>query len=317
MAEGRTTSVGSILGGAFGLVRRQPLSVLVWGLLHLAAMSLIFLAMRPFFEVWSEMVGQQLAAPGKPIDPQMLQPFVMRLQAAGGLMFLTEIGVFALQIVLFTATQRAVLRPTERGLFYLRIGMDELRLVGLGFFLAIAAYIAMFMVMLVVGIVVAVAAVASGSPAVAVLLVAIAFLGVFGAMIYAMVRLSLAFPLTFLRRQFVVGEAWRLSGNRFWTLFGAYLVIAVIQQLLSLVLMSFAAAPFFAELRQTGSSPEAVRLALQHAAARFTQPDATLFALAAAFALIAGLTLALFGGAMATAARDLAGDPAGDGAAFA
>ena len=42
------------------------------------------------------------------------------------------------------------------------------------------------------------------------------------------VKLSLSFPLTLLRRRFVIGEAWTLTKGRFWTLFGAYFMIFVI-----------------------------------------------------------------------------------------
>jgi hypothetical protein len=306
------TSIGSILGGAFGLVRRHPLSVLVWGLLYVAAIALLLLAMRPLFSVYAELFSRQLAAGGKgPMNPQDLQPFMGRLQSAGGIVFLSEIGIFALVMILFTATQRAVLRPAERGLFYLRLGGDELRLIGLGLVLAVCFYIASFLAMLILVIPVAVVAVAGASPAAIGLIMLVETIVLTCAMIYFEVRLSLVFPLTFFRRSFVVGEGWRLSKGRFWTLFGAYFVIGLIYMVLASVLIGVAVAPFFIEMAQGPNTPEAFQSAAMHLMQGFLVLDARNVGLILGTALLGGLTLALFGGAMATAVRDLlAGDPA-------
>jgi hypothetical protein len=145
----------------------------------------------------------------------------------------------------------------------------------------------------------------------AALLVCIGFLVLMAGTIYVEVRISLAFPLTFVRRNFIIGEAWRLSRGRFWTLFGAYFLIVLIHVALATLLFAFAFAPFFSELAQGGDAPEAVQLAVQHQFARFATIDATNAGLLLGAALLCGLGIALFGGAVATAARDLlAGDPA-------
>ena len=316
------TSVGSILGGAFGVVRRNPLAVLVWGVLYVAAIGLLFVAMRPIFAVYSEIFSQALARGGKqPLTPEDLRPYMDRAQSAGAIAFLAEIGIFSFLMVLVSASQRAVLRPLDRGFAYLRVGGDELRLIGLGIFLMVCLGIGMFLAMLagliVVGITLAIAAAVGASPAFVGLLLLAQYCLLMGATIYAQVRLSLAFPLTFLRRTFVVGEAWRLSNGRFWTLFGAYFLIALIYMALALVLMGFALAPFFSEVAANPSSPDAFHLALQHQAERFSTLDATNAGLLLGFVLLAGFSIALFGGAMATAVRDLVGDEMGAPTTFA
>jgi hypothetical protein len=307
------TSVGSIVGGAFRLVRQHPASVLVWGLLYAAAMAALLIATRPVFLAYSDLLSQMIeAGVDKPLTPEQIQPYLARMQSAGGILFLAEIGVFVLAMVLFTATQRAVLRPAERGFFYLRLGGDELRMIGLGLFLmvclSVGLFLAMLAVMIVVGIVFAVTLAATGSPVIGVLLFSIAWFALMGAMIYAEVRLSLAFPLTFIRRAFVVGEAWRLTKGRFWTLFGAYFVIALLYMVLAAILLAFAVSPIFSELSQSGNTPEAVRLAVQHQMERFGQVDIYNVAFWLGGALLGGLAMALFGGAIATAARDLVPD---------
>lgn len=215
-------------------------------------------------------------------------------------------------MMIFTATQRAVLRPAERGFAYLRFGEDELRQIGLGVFLSvclsIAMVLAMIPLMIVVGIVFAITVAATGSPLAGVLLIVIAYFALMGASIYVEVRLSLAFPLTFLRRSFVIGEAWRLTKGRFWTLFGAYFVIWLILMVPMVIFFGLAVAPFFSELAQNGSTPEGIQLAVQHHMERFTRIDAINVAFALGAALLSGLGIALFGGAVATAARDLVPD---------
>ena len=53
--------------------------------------------------------------------------------AAYGDLMACVLGIFVLFIILFTATQRAVLRPDQGGFFYMRLGMDELKMFALAF----------------------------------------------------------------------------------------------------------------------------------------------------------------------------------------
>ncbi|HEY5711679.1 MAG TPA: hypothetical protein VIT38_07275 [Allosphingosinicella sp.] len=304
-------SVGSILAGAFGLVRRNPLAVLVWGLLYTAAIASLFFAMRPVLQVYGEMISQQMAkGPGAPMDPEALQPFMARLQAAGGLVFLAEIGIFVLIMVLFTAAQRAVLRPAERGFFYLRVGGDELRMIALGFFVMVCIYIGSFVASLVLILFGAILAFALGSPGAVVAVFLLCFLALMGAITYFEVRVSLAFPLTFLRGTFVFADAWRLTKGRFWTLFGAYFVIMLVYMLLASILLGVVVAPFFSALASAGDNQEAMQAAVSQEAANLLTFGPRMIAILGGAVVTTGLTIGLFGGAIATAARDLAPDEA-------
>ena len=298
------TSIGSMLGGAFGLLRDHPLSVLVWVLLHVAGFALLLLAIQPLFALYSDFLTSQLAlGPNHKLDPQALQPFIARMQATGGIVFLAELGLFALLMVLLTATQRAVLRPEERGFCYLRLGGDELRQIALGFILIVGFYVGMFVAILVFGIVIAIIAATSGSAGLVALLAFLAFILLIAAAIYGMVRFSLAFPMTFVRREFAFGEGWRASKGRFWTLFGAYFVIALFQQVLMSIVMSFVFFSVFANVVPAENNPEAAQLAVQHLFEQFLGPAGA--ALWLGMGAIGGLGITLFGGAMAAAVRDL------------
>jgi hypothetical protein len=67
-------------------------------------------------------------------------------------------------------------------------------------------------------------------------------------------------------------------------------------------------APFFSQVAQSPNSPEAFQLAFQNQVALLSTVNATSATLLVGGALLSGLTMALFGGAVATAARDLAPD---------
>jgi hypothetical protein len=312
------TSVGSILAGAFGLVRRNPLAVLVWGLLYTAAIVLLCFAMRPVLQIYGELVSQQMAkGPSAPMDPEALQPFMARFQAASGLVFLAEIGIFALIMVLFTASQRAVLRPAERGFFYLRFGGDELRLIGLGFFIMICIYIGSTLASLVMILLALILGLAMGSPGAGMAIFFLAFVVLMGAIVYCEVRVSLALPLTFIRGTFVLADAWRLTRGRFWPLFGAYFLITLVYMVLASILLGVVVAPFLSALAQAGDNQEAMQAAVRQQAAELLVFGPRMIGILAGAVVTTGLTIGLFGGAMATAARDLAPDESAGAETFA
>ena len=203
-------TVGSILSGTFGFVRANVRSILVWSgllvLLSLASMAL----MRPFY-------AQQLA------EPQ------------GGTLPMPHLGMFGLVMILFfvvflvqyAAVFRAVLFPEQSRFAYLRLGMDELRLLGTMLILAIGGGAASSIFIAILAIIVGLLSVALGVGSTVVFTVVLT-VAVFAALIYFWVRLSLAGPLTILQRKIVIGPAWRASRGHFWGLFGAYLVISLL-----------------------------------------------------------------------------------------
>ena len=303
------TSIGSIVGGAFGSVLRRPLAVLVWGLVYIAVTVGFALVMRPMLTAQSAMM-----AGGPRPDPQLL---AANMQMVMGPLLLAEILFFVVVVVLFAAAMRAVLRPEAPGFAYLRLGMDELRLLGLGIVLAVGFYIAFLIVFLLLALVVGLIAGISHSVGVAVVLGVAAFVALFGATFFLQVRLSLSFPLTLLRGRIIVGEAWRLSQGRFWTLFGGYLVVWLVNMVLFGLVAAFTFGPYLSELAQGGLSPQAVREAMQHQMARAQVIDAMVILGWVLSGLVGGFGIATFGGAVATAARDLAGGPEDDVETFA
>lgn len=214
-------SVGTIIGGGFRLVRTQPRIVAIWAAIYLAASTAGMLVMRP----WSAamMAFQQQAAANAAAGVRTPPPFPA--QWVGTLLLLELLFLLAL-VVAFAAVVRAVARSTSDRFAYLRLGMDELRLIGLGAILGIATAVAEFVAILVVALAAVLVTVVAGQAA-AVVVAAVLVIALVGGLIFVQVRLSLAGALTVMRGRIVIRDAWRLTRGQFWTLFGVFALLAV------------------------------------------------------------------------------------------
>jgi hypothetical protein len=150
----------------------------------------------------------------------------------------------AIQSVMAAAVYRLIFRHDDTRFGYLRLGADELRLMGLTLI-----YICLFIglvvaVSMVSGLVVALASVAG--PAAQAFAGLVAFLFSMGVLVFVLVRLSLAPVATFAERRLAVFESWGLTRGHFWTLLGAYMLalacIVVIGVLLIALFFSLAGA---------------------------------------------------------------------------
>ncbi|KAK0349915.1 hypothetical protein LTR94_031144, partial [Friedmanniomyces endolithicus] len=129
MAE--TFSIGEALAAPVRVIRRHPLAVFVWGLtmvvfsLALSAMILGLLIDLPLEDAESAQAPAEIVA---------------RMAALQGLSMLANVGQLVLGVVLWAATMRATLRigRPER-YFFMRLGMDELRIGVVGLALGLGA----------------------------------------------------------------------------------------------------------------------------------------------------------------------------------
>ena len=296
-------TVGKIVGGAFGLVKDRPLSVLVWGLLYMGAMVAMGLAMGPMFGAISLASQDAMAA-------------VEQMNRMFGVILLLEFGMLVLFVVLFTATQRAVLRPEQGGLAYMRLGMDELKMFALAFALIIAFYIGMIVLMLVLVLIAAALAVATG-PAGAAISAVVMICGLIAAILWFQVRVSLMFPMTLMTGNIAIGEGWRLSRGRFWTLFGGLFVINLIIVAMWIAVVTVTMGPYFAALMNAGNDPVAMQQAMQAEMLQLYALTPQSILRLALMSLAGSLGLALYGGAIATAAKELTLDREGMAQTFA
>ena len=147
-----------------------------------------------------------------------------------------------LQCVMAAAVYRVILRPEERGLAYLKLGMDEVRLALLTFVYVILSAFALFGAVLAAGLIAALVMMVAGQATGALIGVVIEFF-ILGILFYAAVRLSLAPAITFAERRLSIFDSWKLTHGQFWRLTGAYfLAICGIVAMSLLVLVIFTVA---------------------------------------------------------------------------
>lgn len=164
------------------------------------------------------------------------------------------IGTLLIEVAVVTALFRMLLRGGEPGFFYLRLGRDEARLLGVWLTVLLGAFVLAF---LLVGVI----SLAGRLGTWAGLLTAVA--GVAG-FVWLGVRLSLAGPITFAERRFGLAAAWRMSRGRFWPLLGMTLLSLCLLALVAvaawiLLFLAMGAVSGFQGGMITLSDPESLR----------------------------------------------------------
>lgn len=276
-------TVGSILGGTFRFVRGNVRAILVWsGVLFL--LNLVVIAMlQPLYA--AQVAALQTDAPS----------------AAGmGWIWLTiPLSLFAF-VMLWAAVFRAVLLPQESRFAYMRLGMDELRLLGCLLILIVGFYL-ILAIGGVIAVIIGVAAGASAAPflIVAGLILAVALFAWLGT------RLSLAGPLTIRERKIILGPAWRLTGGKFWPLLGAYAAIVLLIVLTYGGITLVRSGPALAAMMHPADPAARLQIETMNAA----NYSLSLISVVAAVAtsLIGALAIALQAGVVAVAAEQLTG----------
>jgi hypothetical protein len=221
-------SIGTAIGEGFGLVRRRPISVFVWGLLMAVPMFAAFGLMIPAMaEMFANMPDPDMADAVNPAFSEGMVGHMMQFQMASLLANLMQYVGMAL---VYTAIFRAILRPSERSFFSIRLGMDELRVAVAGLAIGIGIYVVM-----IVGILLCVAlgfALWTQGAAVALWTCGILGLAMLLAMLWGLARLSLIAPASVLYRDFAFAQGWKLAAGKGWPLLGMlvllYLMIMVI-----------------------------------------------------------------------------------------
>lgn len=222
----------------FRLARRSPLTILLWalfyGLLTVVVLGVAGGPMANFMQM-----AQGLEAGGEPTEAEMMA-FMSAYFSFLGL--IVPISLILGSIVL-AAVNRAILRPEERAFGYLRLGMDEVRvlvvqlaltvILGLGFGLLAAV---------VFGTLGAAMGMANDSTGpILGLVMFVAMIAFVGLVIWVAVRLSLAVPITVAERRIAIFDSWGMTRGHFWSLLGmallALVLCLVVQILLSIVLM--------------------------------------------------------------------------------
>jgi hypothetical protein len=217
----------------FRLTRERPRAVIAWAVCYLVFSYLIGWVADLTLGTQSQALIGDLKRAGA--DPTAFWPAAQKMAP----FFLAGMPLsIAFQAIFTCAVYRAVLRPEESSRGYLRLGLDELRMMGLNLIMGFIWGVTVFTVLLVA--LLAAATAGTAGEAGMVLVGDIVTVFVFCAAITVLVRLSLAGPMTFADRRLQVFASWNVTKGLFWRLFGAYALsftlAAVVLLLMLLVL---------------------------------------------------------------------------------
>jgi hypothetical protein len=222
-------SIGEAMAAPVRVIRRHPMAVFLWGFI-IMAFSLGGVAL-----VFGTMADLPLAEGAEP-PPEVFG----QMMAMQGVSMLLNVGQLVLAVVIWAATMRATLmigRPDRY--FFMRLGMDELRLAVVGLALFFGAYIAVIILVLL--------GFAFGftlwqiNEASAVIAGFILTLALIAGLAVAMARLSLIAPATVILKRFAFVEGWNLGKRRTSPLLGllvcTWLVYMVIYSVMAFVVI--------------------------------------------------------------------------------
>lgn len=212
----------------FRVIARRPFSILVWAIFYaLATVALLAVAC---LMIGPTFIGEILRHHGEPGFARDIQIDDIDEMWAffGGLGLLAVAMIVGLMIVAsiqLCAVYRAVLRPQDRGLAYLRFGGDELRQIGL--MILMSLFFGIVFGALTGGLVFGLRAADLGTAA----NISLGILGGLVILVLAIllgVRLSLAPPMTFAERRLRFFGSWSLTKGAFLRLVGMYILSAIL-----------------------------------------------------------------------------------------
>ncbi|KQZ25727.1 hypothetical protein [Caulobacter sp. Root1472] len=240
----RFSATGAAAAG-FGVIGRAPLAVLAWGLVILVTlvgpMVALMWTLAPQF---IEMIKTMPAPASSPsaADESAMMARMMQLQGSMmGVNVISWVGGALVKGVVAGAVFRAVLQPDQKRWAYLRLGMPELWL-GLVTLvqgvLFMMAYFAVVFIGLILGLILFLVGSAAGDAGklVAGLLIALVILAGIAVLVWGLLRLSMAGPMSFVENKFLLFESWRFTRGQNGRLLGMAALLLLILIGLELVL---------------------------------------------------------------------------------
>jgi len=295
--------IGDALASGFGLIRREPIAVLLWGLLYMAAAAVAIALFGPVYAAFLTTAISQSAAGATP-DPSVFMRQIFHMEGVG---LLASFGLRIVGVVIYCAVFRAVLHPDQRRFGYMRIGMAELFVFILIFAAGMVIGFGIVIPILVIGLIVAVL-VAMKAVAAAVIVGVLGAVALIFALIYVALRFSLVGPMIVDDGKFHLFESWNATKGRTVSLFtigiSLMMIFVVAEMVVGAVLVLIG-------MGALGSAAGG----LDHLQAFFHSPPQlilsklapALVVFAVVWTLLTGCAVAVFGAPWARAYRDIAG----------
>jgi hypothetical protein len=211
-------SVSDVAFEGFRLTRERPGAIAVWVAVEIVLLVITasLIASNPAFVQLADLMARLQS------DPQGIMPRIQAL-APSILPTLAKTAPISLVIgiILRTAIYRAILRPQETSLGFIRLGLDEVRV---------------FLVSLLIGLIVAAAIMVDGITVGALslagpvggVLALVFLLATLAVVIAVLLRLSLAAPQSFAERKLNLFGSWKLTKPVFWPMVGSYLIAGIL-----------------------------------------------------------------------------------------
>lgn len=220
----------------FRLVREHPKTIGVWAVLmtvlSLASTALTIKLAGPKLTEFMALSGESEPSP---------QAVLGMMGGLAPLLVISTVYSLVLYSVMLAAVNRMVLRPSDNGSAYLRLGVDELRQAGMLILVNLLMIGVYFAAVVVTAILIAIAVAAGGGVA-AGLAGLVSFVGVCCLMLFVAVRLSFASALTFDTGKVSVTQSWAMTKGHVGALLGAYLLAVVMGIIVYLLIMTIVAA---------------------------------------------------------------------------
>lgn len=212
----------------FRVVRRHPITALSWGLVYLVMFLVVFgLGAGQLASIMAAAEAVEQSANPTPEELVALGQTYMGL-----LVWMAPLGL-ATGAVLSAAVARSVLRPAESAWGYLRLGMDELRVLAVTIAIALIVGLASSLVFTVVGVVFGLGS--SSGQALVILLSLVLGLGAVALVVWLSVKFCLSVPMTIDRRKIVLFESFNATKGRFWSLLGMAIIALIMSFVVSIL----------------------------------------------------------------------------------
>lgn len=212
----------------FRVVRRHPMALIFWAVFY-AVMMIAALALVGGSIIGLMNAAQSLETSGAS-SPEAFMPVLASYMAI--LAVVLPVSLIA-STMIYAAVSRAVLRPSEGAFGFLRLGMDEVRVLVVSIVLFLVFMVMSVVVFGALGVVIGLTA-AADMPALWLLVVLLGFAGI-GLFIWLAVRLSLAVPITMAERRIAIFDSFAFTKGKFWPLLGMALLAGVMSIVVSLL----------------------------------------------------------------------------------
>lgn len=216
----------------FRLVRERPLAVLAWaGVIFLGRLASLILITGVSGKF---MPALDAAVNAKTIDPQAV---LSAYQAVAPGYLAGGVALMPIGAVMIAAIYRAYLRPEQNQWCFMRVGRQEAAILALMLCLDLMAMGGLALAGALIGTLANLAATAAGD-ATGALVELLGLGGAACALIWAAVRLTPAWPMTFQAGRLVLFPSWSRTRGQTWLLLAAFVLAEALMAVVAVLLFS-------------------------------------------------------------------------------